>query len=319
MSSVLITGAAGFIGSHVADAFLRDGWRVSIMDDFSTGARRNVPDGADVVETSIASPAAARHVESCDADVLIHCAAQVDVRESVADPLHDATTNVLGTLNLLDALRKRSRRPRFVYASSGGAIYGGFEEPPYPETSQKEPESPYGFSKLAGEYYSAIYSRLYELDTITLRFANVYGPRQDSSSEAGVVAIFCRRILAGEPLTIFGSGEQTRDYVFVADVARAVRLAATCEVPASRRMDDRAFNIGTGKATSVLTLAEKLLLVVGRAVPIEHAAERPGEQQRSVLDVKKASEALRWEPRVGLDEGLGLTYEWFRDSRRPNP
>lgn len=282
------------------------------MDDFSTGARRNVPAGADVVEASITSPAAARQVELGDATVVIHCAAQVDVRESVVNPLHDATTNVLGTLNLLDALRKRSKPPRFVYASSGGAIYGGFEEPPYPETSPKEPESPYGFSKLAGEYYSSIYSRLYELETVTLRFANVYGPRQDSSSEAGVVAIFCRGILEGKPLTIFGTGEQTRDYVFVTDVARAVHMAATCAVPASRRMDDRAFNIGTGQATSVLDLAAKLLLVAGRNVPIEHAAARPGEQQRSVLDVAKASHALDWQPHVSLEEGLGLTYAWFR-------
>lgn len=315
MSSVLITGAAGFIGSHVADAFLRDGWRVSVMDDFSTGARRNVPPEAEVIEESITSPEAARHVETSDATVIVHCAAQVDVRESVSDPLHDATTNILGTLNLLHALSRKSKRPRFVYASSGGAIYGGFEEPPYPETSQKEPESPYGFSKLAGEYYASIYSRLYELDTITLRFANVYGPRQDSSSEAGVVAIFCRRILEGKALTIFGSGQQTRDYVYVADVARAVHLAATCPVPASRRMDDRAFNIGTGQATSVLDLAARLLLVAGRDVPIEHAPERAGEQQRSVLDVAKSRESLGWQPQVGLEEGLASTYEWFRATR----
>lgn len=311
MKKVLVTGGAGFIGSHVCERFLEGGWRVTILDDFSTGSRANVPAGVPVIEASVNSAAAAEWIRSAETDAIVHLAAQADVRKSVADPLADADTNLRGTLNLLEAARTQASRPRFVFASSGGAIYGGFDSPPYAETNAKDPESPYGVSKLAAEYYLAVFARIHRLETVTLRFANVYGPRQDPYGEAGVVSIFCRRLLRGEPLTIFGSGEQTRDYVYVGDVVRAVWLGATCALKPAGRLDSRAFNIGTEKATSVLELAALLQHVAKQSGNVTHAAERRGEQMRSAVAIAKAAGELGWRPEVDLERGLGLTYEWF--------
>jgi UDP-glucose 4-epimerase len=311
MPKVLVTGGAGFIGSHVADMFLAREWEVTIVDDLSTGKRENVPAEAKLHETSVTSPDLARLVTETSFDVIVHLAAQIDVRKSVADPIADASINVLGTLNLMEALRAAGATSRVVFTSTGGALYGDFNTPPNYETSPKDPESPYAIAKLSAEYYLAYYGRVHNIDSAALRFGNVYGPRQDPHGEAGVVAIFCGRILSDQPLTIFGDGRQTRDYVYVGDVARAVYLAATEPLPPKGRLDARAFNIGTGQGTSVVEIARLLQQVAGTKVPIEFAPHRPGEQQESFINSDKARELLGWTPQVTLPEGLAKTFAWF--------
>ena len=306
----LVTGGAGFIGSHIADLFSAEGYAVEIIDDLSSGHRHNLPASAEFHELSVTSPEAAKIIGKGKFDVVVHLAAQMDVRKSVADPLFDAKTNIMGTLNILEAIRQSERRTRIAFTSTGGAIYGDFNTPPNVETFAKDPESPYAISKLAAEYYLAYYGRLHGIDHAALRFGNVYGPRQDPHGEAGVVAIFCSRILEGRPLTIFGDGLQTRDYVYVGDVARAVFLGATAELPATARVDARAFNVGTGLGTSVVDLARLLQEAAGSTAEIEFAPKRPGEQQESFLDVSKAKKLLGWEPQVSLSEGLAATFAW---------
>ena len=311
MSSALVTGGAGFIGSHVADLLLSEGWDVTVVDDLSSGKRENIPAAAKFHEIGMTSGELARVVADQGFDVVAHLAGQIDVRKSVADPIEDATTNILGTLNLMEAVRRKSPHTRVVFTSTGGAIYGDLNTPPNVENYPKEPESPYAISKLSAEYYLAYYGRVHNMDCTAVRFSNVYGPRQDPHGEAGVVAIFCGRILANRSLTIFGDGLQTRDYVYVGDVARAVHLAATRPLPERGPLDTRAFNIGTGKGTSVLDLARLLQKAAGTSVPVEFAPHRPGEQQASFLNVDKARQMLRWTPAVTLEEGLARTYAWF--------
>jgi UDP-glucose 4-epimerase len=311
----LVTGGAGFIGSHVADALIAEGFAVEILDDLSSGRRENVAEGVRLHELDVGSADAARVVREGEFDVICHLAAQIDVRKSVADPVRDARINVLGTLNLAEAVRASGRATRIVFASTGGALYGDFVTPPNVEDFPKDPESPYGIAKLSAEYYLAYYGRLHGLETVVLRYANVYGPRQDPHGEAGVVAIFCNRILAGEALTVFGDGAQTRDYVFVKDVARANVAAATRPLPAAGRLDARGFNVGTAVETSVLELAAQLQASAGREVGIVHAPARPGEQARSAVSIDKARERLGWAPRVSLADGLAETYEWFAARR----
>ena len=313
---VLVTGGAGFIGSHVCEVFLDRGWSVEILDDFSSGKRENVPSGAVVHALDVRAPEAARIVRDRAFDVIVHLAAQMDVRRSVADPVFDASVNIIGTLNLTEAVRASGRATRFVFASTGGVLYGEFTTPPNVETFPKDPESPYAISKLTAEYYLAYYLRVHGLEYVALRFGNVYGPRQDPHGEAGVVAIFCGRILDGRPLTIYGDGEQTRDYVHVGDVARATLLAAAAPLPAAGRLDARSYNIGTGVATSVNVLSRALLRAAEVTMPVEYAPKRPGEQQTSFLDVHKAARELGWSPAVSLDDGLKSTYHWFAE-RRP--
>lgn len=311
----LVTGGAGFIGSHVAEALASAGYDVTALDDLSTGRRTNVPSGVALEQLDIRSAEAAKLVRTGGFGVVCHLAAQIDVRKSVADPASDASLNIIGTLNILEAVRASASPPRVIFSSTGGAIYGDFAEPPSDETFAKDPESPYGIAKLAVEYYLAYYGRVHGMDVIPLRYANVYGPRQDPHGEAGVVAIFCQRLLAGKALTVFGDGTQTRDYVFVGDVARANVLAAEAApgvVPKTGRLDERAMNIGTGAATSVLDLAAALQRAAGTRLLVELAPARPGEQQRSFVNVAKAARVLGWKPAVSLDEGLKLTYEWFR-------
>lgn len=308
---ILVTGGAGFIGSHVADRFIAEGWSVTVVDDLVSGKRENVPREASFREISVTSEEFASEVRDGKFDVVAHLAAQIDVRKSVADPVHDAQVNILGTLNLMEALRSSKQQTRVVFTSTGGALYGEFTTPPNVEDFAKDPESPYAISKLSAEYYLAYYGRVHNRDSVAVRFGNVYGPRQDPHGEAGVVAIFCGRILNNRPLTIFGDGSQTRDYVYVGDVARSVFLAATRPLPPTGRVDARGFNIGTGKGTSVLELANLLQQAAGSTVPTEFAPHRPGEQQDSFLDVKKAREILGWAPEVTLAEGLEKTYRWF--------
>ncbi len=315
----LVTGGAGFIGSHVADIFMAEGYAVEIIDDLSSGHRHNVPDGTTLHEVSVTSPQAAQIIREGKFDVIVHLAAQIDVRKSVADPMFDATTNILGTVNICEAVRESGRKTRIAFTSTGGAIYGDFNTPPNVETFPKDPESPYAISKLASEYYLAYYGRLHGIEHVAMRFGNVYGPRQDPHGEAGVVAIFCTRILEGKPLTIFGDGLQTRDYVFVGDVARAVFLGATNEIPATGRVDSRAFNVGTGLGTSVVDLARLLQEAAGSDAEIVFAPRRPGEQQESFLDASKARTVLGWEPQVTLSEGLAKTFAWAESLSTAQP
>ena len=227
MPKALVTGGAGFIGSHVADLFIEKGYEVDIVDDLSSGKRENIPKKARFHEIGVNSKEFAKLVGEGRFDVIAHLAGQIDVRKSVADPVVDATINILGTLNLMEALRASKGKGRVVFTSTGGVLYGDFNTPPNAETYPKDPESPYAIAKLSIELYLAYYGRVHGQDSISVRFGNVYGPRQDPHGEAGVVAIFCGRILNNRPLTVFGDGLQTRDYVYVGDVARAVLLAAT--------------------------------------------------------------------------------------------
>ena len=306
----VVTGGAGFIGSHVADRFLDEGYTVEVIDDLSNGKRSNVPAGAKLHSISVTSPEAAAIVRDGGFDVLVHLAAQMDVRRSVADPVFDATTNILGILNVLEAVKASGRRMRVVFTSTGGAIYGDFNDPPNFETFPKEPESPYAISKLASEYYLAYYGRLHAMEHVSVRFGNVYGPRQDPHGEAGVVAIFCNRILEGKPLTIYGDGKQTRDYVYVGDVANAVWRGATFDLPPAGTLDTRSFNIGTGIGTSVIELARLLQQAAGSNAEVHFAPPRPGEQRESFLNIDKARDELGWEPGVSLAEGLARTFAW---------
>ena len=311
MPAALITGGAGFIGSHVAERFLAEGWTVHVLDDFSSGKRENLPARAAVHELDIRSAEAAALVASLRPTVLVHLAAQMDVRKSVADPVFDASVNIVGTLNLAEAVRHHSPQTRIVFSSTGGVLYGDHTVPPNVETFPKDPESPYAIAKLSVELYLAYYARVHGLTAVSLRFGNVYGPRQDPHGEAGVVAIFCGRILEGKPLTIFGDGLQTRDYVFVSDVADATWRAATRELPPVGLLDARAFNIGTGVGTPVVRLAEVLRAASKRDVPVEYAPKRAGEQQQSFVEVSKAARALEWRPVVTIEEGLRQSWEWF--------
>jgi UDP-glucose 4-epimerase len=313
---ILVTGGAGFIGSHAAALFAAAGDHVTVLDDLSSGRRENIPTAAEFLPLDVRSPDAARAVRDGRFDVVCHFAAQMDVRRSVADPVHDARINIEGSLNLLEAVRAAGGSARVVFASTGGAIYGDLAEPPTAEQAAKDPQSPYGVAKLAVEQYLAYYGRVHGLQSIALRFSNVYGPRQDPHGEAGVVAIFCERLLHGEPLTVYGDGRQTRDYVFVGDVARAVQLGARAAVPPAGTVDARAFNIGTGVETDVLTLAKTLAAAAGAPPRIAHAAERPGEQRRSAVRIDAAARALGWRPEVALEQGLQQTFAWF-SARRP--
>ena len=308
---VLVTGGAGFIGSHVCAAYREAGREVTALDDLSSGRRENVPAGVELVEMDVRSDDVYDLVAERGFDVVNHHAAQIDVRVSVDDPRRDASINVDGLLNLLQA-SVRHGVDRFVFASSGGTVYGEPETLPAPEGHPKRPDAPYGITKLAGEHYLRFYRRIHGLETVALRYANVYGPRQDPHGEAGVVAIFGRRVLAGRPLVVYGDGEQTRDYVYAGDCARANVLATRMELPEPASIDDLAFNVGTGVETSVNELAEAVQRAAGREVDVTHEDPRPGELQRSALDAGKIR-GRGWEAETSLAGGLEATLAWLAD------
>lgn len=302
--TVLITGGAGFIGSHLADAFVALGDRVVVVDDLSSGRRENLPEGAELHELDVRSKEAAELVRDSGAEILVHQAAQAEVRRSVEDPGFDADVNVAGTLSLLESARSGSVK-QVLFASTGGAIYGEQETFPAPESHPVWPLSPYGVSKLAGERYLFFYAREHGLDAACLRYANVYGERQNPHGEAGVVAIFLQKLFAGETAIIHGDGLQTRDYVHVSDVVRA-NLAAV------GRTGFRVYNVGTGVETSVVELYRLLQEVTGIGTAAKHGPPKPGEQRRSSISPDRLLRELELAPPVALREGLQRTADWFR-------
>jgi len=301
---VLVSGGAGFIGSHLADALVAAGHRVTVLDNLSRGRRSQVPEGACLVEADVCDELEGILAEARP-EVVFHHAAQIDVRYSVAEPLEDARVNVLGTVNLLQASAAAGVR-RLVFASSGGAIYGDTDERPTPETHPLRPASNYGAAKAAGELYGQVYAQLSGMGFVALRYANVYGPRQDPHGEAGVVAIFADGLLRGQLPTVNGDGVQTRDYVYVSDVV-AANLAAMSAPPGS-------YNIGTGVETDVNQLYSELARITGVTAPARHGPAKRGEQQHSCLDASLAASQLGWTPRVGLAKGLEATVAHFRET-----
>lgn len=301
----LVTGGAGFIGSHLADAYLARGWRVSVIDDLSTGRSENLNPRAELHQADLRTREAAELVKTLRPDVISHHAAQMDVRKSVADPRFDAETNVLASIALLQAAAEAGVG-RFIFASSGGAIYGDPDSVPQHEGHALRPVSPYGCAKAAVEHYLGYYASAFGMATVALRYANVYGPRQNPHGEAGVIAIFLERMLRGEPVTIHGSGGQTRDYVYIDDVV-AANLAVTDDAALAG-----AFNVGTGVETSVNEIFAMLAELTGVTEEAQHGPARAGEQMRSVLDPRNLREAAGLGEPVPLREGLAATAEFFR-------
>ena len=303
--TILVTGGAGFIGSHVVEGLLAAGHRVLVVDDLSSGRRENLPPEAELHVLDVRSPEAAALVAGGQVGVLVHHAAQMDVRRSTREPGFDAEVNILGTLNLLEAAVRGGVR-QVVFASTGGAIYGEQEVFPAPETHPTRPLSPYGVAKLAGERYLEYYHHEHGLDATCLRYANVYGERQNPHGEAGVVAIFATRLLAGEAPRINGDGLQTRDYVHVSDVV-AANLAAL------GRPGFHIYNVGTGVETNVVQIYEGLRAATGSDLEAAHGPPSPGEQRRSSIDSRRLGRELGAAPRTSLEEGLRRTAAWFRD------
>ena len=303
--NVLVTGGAGFIGSHVADAFLDLGHTVHILDDLSTGKEKNINRRASFTRGDIRDADLVRRLmREGRFEVLCHHAAQMDVRRSVADPVNDASINILGVLTLLEACRSSGVR-KVLFASSGGAIYGEQDYFPADEKHPTRPISPYGVAKLATEQYLYYYGEVYGISSISLRYANVYGPRQSPEGEAGVVAIFASRMLKGEQPVINGTGGQTRDYVFVGDVVRANVLALL-------HSGSGLFNVGTGVETDVNTLFRHLRDLTSSSCAEAHGEAKKGEQLRSVLDNRKIIRELGWSVDVSIEDGLSRTVEHFR-------
>ncbi|QQG49772.1 MAG: NAD-dependent epimerase/dehydratase family protein [Candidatus Berkelbacteria bacterium] len=302
---VLVTGGAGFIGSHVVDLLLENGHDVSVVDNLVSGKEANVPKGAKFYKADIKDASALRKIfKNAKPEAVLHFAAQKSVTHSVKDPVYDAEENIIGTLTLAEVAREFGVK-RFLFASTGGALYG--ETPsPAKEDWPALPESPYGIAKLAIEHYLRFYAGTHGFQATVLRLANVYGPRQDPQGEAGVMAIFCTRVRDDQPLTVYGDGKQTRDYVYVKDVARAF-------LSALEATDNLTVNIGTAIESSVLDLTSILAKVAGKTVRLNHEAPRPGELRRSVLDFTKAQQLLGWQPSYELEKGIEETHRSFVD------
>ncbi len=306
MDKVLVTGGAGFIGSNVVDLLIEDNYEVIIIDDLSHGKPENINSEAKFHKLDIRDPKLDEIFQKETPDFVIHHAAQIDVRKSLVDPELDARINILGSLNLLNCCRNHSIE-KIVYASTGGAIYGEPQYLPADEAHPQDPLSPYGASKLAVEKYLHIYKNLYDLDYIALRYSNVYGPRQDPLGEAGVVAIFTRKMLGNENPMINGDGEQTRDCVFVGDVARSNLLSL------KKNHCSNIFNIGSGIKTSVNDIYGRLREITNSTAEVTYGKEIVGEVRNIYLDCKLAEKELGWKSTTGLGEGLKKTVEWFAD------
>lgn len=301
---ILVTGGAGFIASHITDAFINEGHQVVVLDDLSTGFEKNINPAAKFIKANICDKNLDQLFEAEKFDLVNHHAAQMDVRRSVKDPEFDATTNILGTLNLLQNAKKFGVK-KFMFASTGGAVYGEQEYFPADEKHNTQPKSPYGISKLAVEKYLYFYNSEFGLNYSILRYANIYGPRQNAMGEAGVVAIFSTKLLKGEQPIINGSGKQTRDYVFVGDVVKANLLLLNDR-------DSDIFNVGTTIETNVNQLFNLLNKITGANKDEVHGPAAAGEQMRSVITSEKLFKKFGWKPSTKLEEGLQITVDYFR-------
>lgn len=302
---VLVTGGAGFIGSHLADRFVADGHTVLVIDDLSSGVRTQVPEAARFVQADIRSEEAKAAVLAFAPHIVCHQAAQMDVRRSVAEPAFDAAVNVVGLVNIVESARIAGALEHVLFASSGGAMYGEQDVFPAPESHPRRPESPYGLTKGIGEDYLDWYHRTYGITYAAMRYGNVYGPRQNPHGEAGVIAIFTSRFLAGQDVTVFGTGAQTRDYVFVKDVVEANMAALEARAVGG-------WNVARGEETDVNALASTLHELCGANGSIHHAPARAGEQQRSVIDPSALRDKTGFEPTTTIRDGLAETVAWFK-------
>ncbi|MBN1960476.1 MAG: GDP-mannose 4,6-dehydratase [Deltaproteobacteria bacterium] len=305
---ICITGGAGFIGSAVAERFIAANWEVAVIDDLSSGKRKNVPQKAKFFQQDVCDAETKNLIVQLQPEVICHQAAQIDVRRSMYDPVHDCKINLCGLLNILEGARLAKTVQHIVFASSGGAIYGDTEQIPTPESHPAYPVSNYGVAKAASELYLGVYYTNYGISYTALRYANVYGPRQDPHGEAGVVAIFSDKLLANQPCIIYGDGRQTRDYVFVKDVAQANFLAV-------QKQYLGAVNIGTGIETDVNELYANLTEVAGVSLTTKYVDARVGEQRRSCIDTSLAARVLGWSSQVSLKTGLAKTYSWFKQKK----
>jgi UDP-glucose 4-epimerase len=301
---ILVTGGAGFIGSHLVDRLIKENYQVIVVDNLSTGKKENLNPKAQFYQLDILDPKLSEVFQKEKPEVVFHYAAQIDVRKSVKNPLEDAKINILGSLNLLENC-KRFKVKKFIFASSGGAIYGQADIVPTPESYPAWPLSPYGVAKLTIEKYLNYYYKVFGLPYTSLRLANVYGPRQNPEGEAGVVAIFCHKLLKGEQPVINGDGTQTRDYVFVDDVVEANLLALEKD-----KVD--IFNVGTAKETSVNEIFQRLKRITGAGIEGIHGPAKQGEQKRSCLDFSKIKKELDWQPNYSLEQGLEKTVNYFK-------
>lgn len=302
--NILVTGGCGFIGSHIVDAYIASGHKVWIIDNLSTGDIKNLNPKAELIKKNIEDSDVEEIFNEIEFDVINHHAAQINVRISVDDPLFDARVNILGSLNLL-LLGVKYHIKRFIFASSGGTVYGEPEHLPITEDFMIDPSSPYGISKATTEKYLTLYAKLHGFDYVILRYSNVYGPRQISKSEAGVISIFIDCILNNEKCTVFGDGNQTRDYVFVGDVIAANIAALDCK--------SDTLNIGTGIETNVNSLIDILSKITAKDIPHEHEEARHGDVLRNVLNNAKARSVINWHPEISLEQGIRKTFEYFKE------
>jgi len=307
MSKILVSGGAGFIASHLTDKLIDKGHNVVVIDNLSTGRRENLNPQAKFYEADICNSEISQIFEEEKPEIVFHFAAQIDVRKSVKDPIQDAKVNILGSLNLLQNCQKNGGVKKFIFASSGGAIYGDTDVIPTPETHAENPESPYGICKLTIEKYLHFYKETFGLNYTALRLANIYGPRQNSKGEGGVIAVFCDKMLKNEKVVINGEGKQSRDFVFVDDVVNSALLSIEQE-------KSDIYNIGTGKETNINEIFRKIKELTNSNCEEIHTPAKLGEQRRSCLNYSKAKKELNWEPKYNLKKGLENTIKWFKEN-----